>query len=126
MKESSLNRICLIGAVAGIIILYVSSFFFTQEEVNIGDIDEVMVGIKVNVTGRTDDVYFHRDGHVFFTLYDSTGNIRVVVWKDVAKQLELSGKKRIRDNITLNLYGEIDRYKGELELIPSAKGISFI
>jgi DNA/RNA endonuclease YhcR with UshA esterase domain len=126
VKESSLNRFCLIGAIVGIALLYAYSFFGVHEEMRIDDIDSSMVGSAVNVSGRAEDVYFHGDGHVFFTLNDGTGEIKVVLWKDVAMQLELTGSRRIRDNKSLNIEGRIEKYKGELELIPSARGVKFI
>jgi DNA/RNA endonuclease YhcR with UshA esterase domain len=126
VKESSLNRFCLIGAIIGILLLYAYSFFGVQDEIGIGEIDSGMVGSVVNVSGRAEGVYFHKDGHVFFTLDDGTGEIKVVLWKDVAMQLELTGSRRIRNNKTLNIEGRIEKYKGELELIPSAKGVKFI
>lgn len=125
MKESSLNRFCLIGAIAGIVLLYVYSFFGVQNEIMIGEIDSSMVGSAVNVSGKAEGVYFHKDGHVFFTLNDGTGEIKVVLWKDVAAQLELTGSRRIRNNKTLNIEGRIEKYKDELELIPSARGVKF-
>ncbi len=126
MKESSLNRFCLLGAVIGILLLYVYSFFGLQNEIMIGEIDSSMVGSAVNVSGKAVGVYFHKDGHVFFTLDDGTGEIKVVLWKDVAMQMELTGSKRIRNNRTLNIEGRVEKYKGELELIPSARGVKFV
>ena len=92
---------------------------------HIGDIDSMVIGSNVNVTGNAKDVYKHRDGHVFFTLDDGTGQIKVVIWKDVAKQLEISGSM-IRKNKTINIEGRIEEYKGELELIPTARGVKLI
>jgi len=125
VKESSLNRFCFIGAIIGIVLLYFYSFTLVQSQIGIGEIDSGTVGSTVNVSGKTEDVYFHKDGHVFFTLDDGTGNIKVVLWKDVVKQLELSGSDRIRNNKTLSIEGKIEKYKGELELIPTARGVKF-
>lgn len=126
MKESSLNRYCLIGAVAGILLLYAYSFVGFQKEIDISSIDSSMAGSTVNVSGRVQDAYFHKDGHVFFTLDDGTGGIKVVIWKDVAMQLELMGSSRIRNNKSLNIEGKVEKYKDELELVPSARGVKFI
>jgi len=125
VKESSLNKFCFIGAIIGIILLYFYSFTLVQNQIDIGEIDSGTVGSTVNVSGKVEDVYFHRDGHVFFTLDDGTGDIKVILWKDVAKQLELSGSDRIRNNKTITIEGKIEKYKGELELMPTARGVKF-
>lgn len=119
MNEGKLTKISFAGVVLGLIVLY---FLVTQIHslhVNIGEIDSSYVGRTVNITGRIIGLTRSK-GSLFFDLEDKTGNIKVVLWKDTLELLELSGVNinEIRDENELNIVGNVQLYKGELEVIP--------
>lgn len=95
----------------GLFLLFIISSAMEPAEVGIKEIGYDDVGRYVRVRGIVSSVYYHPDGHVFLTLRDLEGKIKVVIFSDVARDLEL----RESDIITIN--GFVDYYHGELELI---------
>jgi len=119
MNEAKLAKISFVGVVFGLMILY---FLVTQVHsfhVNIGEIDSSHVGRTVNITGKIMGLTRSK-GNMFFDLEDETGEIKVVLWKDTLELLELSGVNinEIGDENELNIVGNVQLYKGELEVIP--------
>ena len=77
------------------------------------------VGKIVNVTGQVRGV-FRNGGHVFFTLQDETGSVKVVLWEDTLDALKIKGVdiESIKDGAHINIVGSVQIYRGELEVIP--------
>jgi len=120
MDDQQLAKISLIGAVIGIISLYVLSMTIVSAPVNIGEVTGSLIGGAVTVSGEVSDLYKHEDGHVFFSLADGTGEIKVVLWDETVKQLELNGVivSQLKNGDRIKITGEVTTYKGELEIIP--------
>ena len=95
------------------------------DKIDIGEIGKEHIGDIVNVSGEIVDSR-HSQGHLFFTLTDRSGNIRVVLWNDTLKYLELQNvdTAAITDGKELNMLASVELYKGELELIPLREYIS--
>jgi aspartyl-tRNA synthetase len=128
MKENKLIRICLIGSCIGILAIYVISFSLVSQEYLIGDVNKNMIGQNVKLIGSPTNIYHHINGHMFFDLTDDSGSIKVVIWENVKEQLAMQGtdlRGLNKDNI-IECSGEIELYKGELEIIPDSKGIKLI
>ena len=122
MNDQQLIRLSLIGAVIGIVALYIVSQFVVSATVNIGEISENSIGSSVTVSGEIKNLYKHKDGHIFFDLVDDTGEIKTVLWEDVVKQLDLN----LENGDKLKITGEITTYKGDLELIPLGNKIEIL
>ncbi|MBU0898998.1 MAG: exodeoxyribonuclease VII large subunit [Nanoarchaeota archaeon] len=122
MKEQQLIRFSLIGAILGIIALYFVSQFAVSATVNIGEISNNFLGTSVTVSGEINNLYKHKDGHLFFNLADETGEIKTVIWDDVVKQLEID----LKNGDKLKITGEITTYKGDLELIPLGNRVEIL
>lgn len=127
MNEAKLTKISFTGAFLGLIVLY---FLVTQIysfHVNIGEVDSSYVGRTVNITGVITGMTRSR-GNVFFDLKDNTGKIKVVLWKDTLELLELSGVNinEIRDENELNIVGNVQLYKGELEVMPIREHVKIL
>ena len=119
MNESNFTKISLVGTVAGLFLLYI---FFTQVHpihVNIGDIDSGYLGENVNITGKIVSVR-ESGGNIFFDLDDGTGKIKVVLWGDTIKLLELHGinASSLKNGKEVNVVGNVQIYRGDLEVIP--------
>jgi len=128
MNEVQLMRLSLFGSVIGIAALYVVSLNFASVPVNIGEITNSFTGNAILVKGVVSDIYLHGDGHIFFTLSDGTGSIKVVLWDDTVKQIELNhvNIRELEEGDSLKITGEAELYKGELELVPLRAQVNFI
>ncbi len=119
MNERSLMKISVIGVSISLVILYIITSQSFSFHVKIGDIDKSFIGKTVNVTGEITGM-FKSKGHVFFDLKDDTGNIKVVLWNDTLELLDINNVNisEIRDGKRINIIGNIQLYKGELEVLP--------
>ena len=108
-------KISIITAVIGIILLFVITQVFKEEEVKIED---VKLGQIERISGMVTSVYVSKNMHVFLKVADNTGEISVVVFEnyniDEAYVLEVGDE--------VSVLGRIDEYKGKTEII--AKEIS--
>jgi len=118
IDEKALTRISLAGAVAGMVLLYIISGSLEIRAYRIGELSPGMTGRLVNVTGNVSDIYVHRNGHVFLTLSDGTGSVKVVLWSSIVKALEDDGLdiRNLDRGVQLQVTGELSLYRGELEI----------
>ena len=128
MNEQQLMRVSFLGSVAGIVAIYIVVLNISIPATSIGEITGAFVGSDVNVTGDVSDVYRHANGHIFFTLDDGSGHIKVVLWDDVVSEMERRGRDAslIKDGTFLNVVGEVTMYRGELEVIPRSPELEII
>ena len=122
MKEKTLMRISLIGSIVSLIALYILSLQIHYTAHAISDINEGMLGRTVNVSGTITDIRAHKNGHLFLTIRDDTGTIKVVLWETLVDSLKYSGMNisEISRGRRIRIIGDVDIYKGQLEIIPKA------
>jgi RecJ-like exonuclease len=127
MNEKKLMKISLIGTLAGFIVLYILIQTTGYSHTEIGDINKNYIGKVVNVTGKVSGLKIYEDG-TFFTLTDKTDSIKVILWSDTIKLLEEKNinASEITNNRTVQIVGEVELYKGELEIIPLRGQIKII
>jgi DNA/RNA endonuclease YhcR with UshA esterase domain len=127
-ERDRLMKLLLLGSVIGIVALYIVSQNITSPPVNINEALSMANGNVILVNGIVSGVQLHEDGHIFFTLNDDTGSVKVVLWKDVVKQLELNHVNidEIKNGDRLEITGTIELYRGELELVPLRAQIKFV
>jgi len=125
MNEKQLTMLSITGSIISLIVIYIFVSFFTSGPVKIGEISKEHVGKVVNVTGIIKDMNM-KDGNIFFTLSDETDEIKVVLWSDFLKGLEMRGVNidSLRDGVTVSVVGEVDVHKGYLEIVPTRPSIS--
>ncbi len=129
MNERTLVRLCLAGSVIGIVALYFSLSLIQVPRCRTGEITPAMSGSMANVSGKVSDVYVHRNGHIFFTLNDGSGEVKVVVWDSVARALGRKGinaTEDIRNGALLEVTGEVILYRGETEIVPKRPDIKIL
>jgi DNA/RNA endonuclease YhcR with UshA esterase domain len=128
MDDSKVIRLCLIGSVLSIIVLYFAALNLEYRSVNVGDVTGSLAGSVVNVTGYASDVYFHRNGHIFFNLMEGRDRVRVVVWESDVEQLEYSGVNitSLENGDRVGIVGTVEMYRGEPEIIPLRAQVSFV
>ena len=119
MNERNLVKISVIGVSISLVLLYLITSQIFSSSVKIGEIDRSFVGKTVNITGEVTRI-FQSKGHVFFDLKDDTGKVKVVLWEDTLELLEINNvnTSEIRNGKSINIIGDVQLYKGELEVIP--------
>lgn len=127
MNEKKLTKISAVGVCISIIALYIVTNQIFSVNVNIGEIDKSFIGKSVNITGTVVDITKNK-GNFFVDLEDDTGKIKLILWEDTAELLQSNGieiNEMDKGNI-INVVGEVQVYKGELEIIPIRGNLNFL
>jgi exonuclease VII large subunit len=127
MNEGKLTKICIVGVVLSMAALYFVIIQIYSVHVKIGEINKEWVGKNVNITGSISDLRISK-GHMFFNLKDETGKIKVVVWNNTLELLYLNGVNisEIKDGKSVNVIGNVQIFRGELEIIPIREQVKII
>ncbi len=112
MKDESLVKLSILTSVIGISGLLLFLLVSKPLQVRVQDIDETLLGKRVEVVGKVDDL-FSKNGHIFFYLRN-TSEIKVVVFRNTVKRL---GLEDLRDGDSVKVVGTVERYRGEIEII---------
>jgi RecJ-like exonuclease len=100
-------------SVFGLLLLSYASLVIEPPLSHIGSINTNSIGKSLHVQGRVLDVYKFKGGSLTVTVGDDTGNISVYVDYATAKALpKVAAAKK------LDVVGEIDQYRGALEMKP--------
>ena len=129
MTENNIITLCGIGSVISIVALYFISLSLVYPATDIGEITGHMTGSVVNITGDVKSIYVHQDGHMFVDMEDDTGEIRVILWKNILDELEMSGlntTESIDEGSVLEVTGTVNLYRGTLEIIPIGSMVRII
>jgi len=105
MKEKTLLRIAIIGALVGIFLLYVISGSITLDETSVGRIEDEEIGNDVKVKGRVKDV-FNGEKLSIITI-SQPSDMKVLLFDNVS----------MSEGDYIEVIGEIDEYNGEREVI---------
>ncbi len=112
MDEGKIIAISLAVSTVGLLMLiYLSA---ANEPTPISAITPDDIGSWVVVRGKIVEMRPSVEGHVFFTLTDGRGRIRVAAFKEVAQDLRC-----LEEGRNIELKGLIEEYRGEIEIIPS-------
>ncbi len=127
MNENTLSKISVVGVCISIIALYIITNQIFSSHVYIGDIDKSFIGKTVNITGEIVDVS-EISGNYFIRLKDNTGEIKIILWSDTIELLKTNNFNinELKGGNKINVIGEIQIYKGELEVIPMRGNVNLI
>ncbi len=127
ITESGLIKICFLGSVIGLVLLYFISTSLQAISLQIGKIDNSFSGKFVNVTGEVSGVKESKSG-LFFNLVENESKIKVVLWNNILEQMELQGFdiNKIKNGVKVNLIGLVDVYKNSLEIIPTKGQVEIV
>jgi len=128
MDDRTVIRVCLIGSVLSIILLYFAALSLGSENMKVGEITGSLAGRVVNVSGYASEIYLHKNGHVFFNLRDGQDKVRVVVWESDVERLAYSGVNltEMKNGDKIQIVGTVELYQGEPEIIPLRAQVKFI
>jgi len=123
MNEKTLTKISVVGSVLSIILLYFITLNINPEGMAIGNLDRSLIGRSVSITGKITSLYVN-NGNIFMNVADESGEIKAVLWKDTLEMVRANGIDSDAFEIgkKINMTGEIQEYKGELEIVP-VKGV---
>ena len=125
MNEKRLIKAAVIGTVASIFKLYIFSNQISSLSVNIGDIDKSFTGKTVNITGEITSISNSR-GNIFINIKDETGEIKVVLWEDTIKSINDIDINKLDKGSKINIIGDVQIYKGEMEIIPIRGSVKIV
>jgi exonuclease VII large subunit len=119
MKEKTLMKVCVVGSIICLLALYLITNLSIATNIKLGDIDKSFIGKFVNITGKISKISV-QDGNYFITLSDDTGSIKIALWEDTIKILEMKNINisELNKGEEINVIGEVQIYKGELEILP--------
>lgn len=108
MKESKLLKIAIIGALMGVIILsYISEKNYLVGS-DIKEIANKTIDEKVKIKGYITSIQ-ETPGLYILTVKDSSGSIKVVVFKE--EKIDIS------NDDSIEVEGKVTKYKEEIEII---------
>lgn len=116
MDDRSLLKLCLFCSVLGLVILFFGIQQIEAKIIGIENINQEEVGRLVSVQGTVESRYYNGQ-HLFFTIKDGTGKIKVVIFENMFSRLGLEPSE-IEKGMNLRIEGEVKKYEGELEIIP--------
>ncbi len=111
LQQETISAIALCVSLTGIVMLFAFAESLEARQVQIGEIDEALLGWHVKINAKILSSY-QLDSTVFLQLYDGTGKIKAVLFKPSKQQQELIGK-----NTFASFEGKVQLYKNELEII---------
>lgn len=110
LREYWLNRIALACGIAGAMLLFSYSLLVRPEAVSISEIDESMLGKRIELDARV-EWRFEKNSLLLFTLFDGN-KIKAVKFNPSAME-----KFLVQKNAFLRVVGRVQKYKGELEIV---------
>ena len=115
MDEKSMTKLSLLCSLTGLAAIYATAMQTRPMMTPIASLDNNFVGLKVTISGQVVNSYEHQDGHLFLKLRDdSEGVVSVPLFARL--RAELGESIELLDVVQVT--GEVELYRGELEVIP--------
>ncbi len=115
MRDREVVSLSLVVATLGIVTLSFAAGTAKPEVMKIAELSGAQLGALVEVEGEVVDVKNHRNGHVFLRLSDGTGEVKVALFRSVAREVE---PQCLREGARVAVVGRVEEYRGEIELVP--------
>jgi len=110
MNEKQFIVLSTIVIVVGIFTMYLLNKLVTIPNVKISNIKKESGYVKV--TGKIISLSTSKKGTTFLSISDASGVIKVVIFPG-----NINMKRKLRLNDTITVIGEVQEYKGSLEII---------
>ena len=69
------------------------------------------------VSGEISSLKIHENGHIFLKVRDESGEVMVVIFKNVVSKLKEKELACLELNKTMKIEGRVEEYRGNLELV---------
>ena len=113
MEDRLLAKISLVLAIVGVVALFFVVESIKPRGVRIGEIGYSMVGETIIVNASVKDIS-SRGGHVFLKLFDGNQIGAVMFERDARRQPEVYN---LSENDFITVVGEVNDYRGDLEIV---------
>lgn len=121
VKDQGILKISFLVSTFGLLLLFYVSANLLPPLMKISDIEYGNTGSKVMVKGEITSFKFSEKGHIFLKVSDGTGEISVVMFKNLVEKLGGEKiKKRIKKGNVIEIAGTVEEYRGSLEIVPGA------
>jgi hypothetical protein len=108
MEDSHLLALAVATALAGLGVLYFAAAGFEPEVVGVAELDEGYMGRMVHIEGVVSRVKEYNKSMAFF-LEQNGSEVQVYMFF----------KLPVEVNQSVGVYGEVQEYNGELEVVPA-------
>jgi len=109
--------ICGICSLVGLFLIYYISNITSPKEIEIDSIKPNLVGHFISTEGIIVSRTKTKAGHLFLTLQNGEGKIRIVLFSTFLKNEKVDPDK-LTKGISLSIKGVLEEYKGELQIVP--------
>jgi DNA/RNA endonuclease YhcR with UshA esterase domain len=119
MDDSELLRISFFVSTAGLLVLFFVSGQLQPSHVPISEISLVHEGKNVETAGTIASIKFHEEGHIFLKVTDGSGHVQVVLFEEVAREVDSSC---LEEGKRIEVVGRVEEYRGKPEIVISSAG----
>jgi exonuclease VII large subunit len=128
MDEPFLKRICIAGSVVSLALIFVLCSLLQPLETGICSLSPEHIGKTVSVEGEVADISNFTDGSLFFTLSRDGCEVKVVMWKDAVSAMSIMGSDAgsIKANSTVKVSGDVEVYRGSLQIVVSRPSVEVL
>ena len=113
MNDTQLTWLALALSVIGLVGVYVVTYIDQPTQIRISEAENY-IEKNVLIVGQITDKFVTDDGHVFILIEDDTGKLTGIAFNKVAESLPYGSLDK---NRFLQIYGTIELYKGQLEIV---------
>jgi DNA/RNA endonuclease YhcR with UshA esterase domain len=125
MDEPLLKKLCIAGSILSLFLVFVMCSIVQPAEMDICGLSAAHVGKAVSVEGTVESVRTTEGGDVFFTLASGGCEVSVVLWRDTAAAMSMTGNGTnfIAVNSTVRVSGSVEAYRGRLQIAVSRPSV---
>lgn len=105
MKRKKFARLCLVVAVAGLVVLYAAEDHIKKETISPSQISAKDVGNSVKVQGEAVNIY-RSGGVTYFKLKAGDGDVEVADFQET----------KLVSNENLTVHGTVKMYRGDVQV----------
>ncbi len=120
MNDQGILKISFLVSTFGLLLLFYVSANLLPPLMKIADIEYDNAGSKVMVKGEITSFKSSEKGHIFLKVSDGTGEISVVLFKNLVEKLDEEKRKDIKKGNVIEIAGTVEEYRGSLEIVPGA------
>jgi DNA/RNA endonuclease YhcR with UshA esterase domain len=120
MNDQGILKISFLVSTFGLLLLFYVSANLLPPLMKIADIEYDNTGSKVMVKGEITSFKSSEKGHIFLKVSDGTGEISVVLFKNLVEKLDEEKIKDIKKGNAIEIAGTVEEYRGSLEIVPGA------
>jgi DNA/RNA endonuclease YhcR with UshA esterase domain len=121
VEERHLLGASFLVSTAGLVLLYLISIHSTPPLVKVSELTYDDVGLRVTVKGEVISKKAHKDGHVFLKIADDTGKLSIAIFNSLAENLK-EKETCLQEGKEIEVTGEVEEFRGSLEVIPRDSG----